>query len=327
MAATAARPISISYTSFGVYDECPQKWLFQYCKGHSYSRNSVLRLQRKLAPWATFSGSVIDGVIRRVLLSRRNRGKWPAAERVMELADLAVTEGLDFSSGWREATKHSLAPPEHKNGHQPLDRHFYSEAVSDEEIAASRGEVERCVRHFMDSEIRALIDGSPVSTWWEIKRPGQLPESFLYADAEVWVAPDLILERDGLLHIIDWKSGKSDAWAYDRAMRQMHWYAFYAAWVHKIAPSRILLRPVWLKVPDLSESLAVRSADLNTVARAIRDRRETLASRLHPVTQEPTTLDAWPMRPQARRCAECSFRGTCPGAAQVKADGAFAINA
>lgn len=305
--------LSVSHLSYSTFDNCRRAWLLRY----GYNRLpgapvwTVLE-QRRLAPWQTFAGGVVDRVISRSLLEYRATGRWPddLPERAREIS----RKWWEVSVRWVRGLGHRQ-PDEIKQQiriYNPLDRHYYREPFTPDERQAIHEQVEVSLATFSSGPIPKLIEGFPLEGWRGPAEPGEPLRWYQMGRVPVWSMHDFAMSSDDRTIIIDWKTGKRSQWSYDDAVEQLHWYALCAVCDWQVPADKITLMPVWLYPDLMANEHPVSTERLEEIAKAIEDRFDLL-NRMLPPDDSPASLDEWPMTEQLWRCKGCQFRGWCEG--------------
>ncbi len=311
---------SISFTRYKTYDECPRRWLYQY-------RSSLLpgapvwpvEQQRKLAPWQTFAGKVVDAAIGEILHRYKREGKWP--EDARKIAQDLGSRGWAFSKEWVQKVKQHASWPKSEHGFQPLDRHYYHEPFTEDERQAIRERVVRCAENFIQSGIPGFISGFDPECWRGPRLPSEPIPQFDLDGVTVWAAPDFALVTPEITYLIDWKTGALHGTSYHSAMTQLHWYALFATRALGVAPESIRLMPVWLYPEVEVEEMPVRVQDLEDLQEQILDRYRLLCDLLPGVERLAADLEDWPHTSRASLCKGCVFRQSCGGATRTALQG------
>ena len=304
---------TVSYSTYRTYDECPRKWLLSQLADHlPVALEWQAKQQKTLASWDMFAGAVVDATIASALEHFRQHGAWPA--QLHEIANIHRVQAWQFSKKWATHIRDDYPGPWPKTPpYQPLDRHYYAEPVSEEELRQATATIRQCVERFQHSPVRAFVTSFPVEQWRGPRPPGALPPWCKVGNAPTYAAWDFALVSDEATYILDWKSGKRTAWSEANADEQLLWYALYAAIEWQIPLHAIQVAAVWLSYDG---DLAFRSVDPDHVQHLIdriNARHQELRRRIRLDAFGKIALEDWPMATKTARCRKCPFRGVCDG--------------
>jgi CRISPR/Cas system-associated exonuclease Cas4 (RecB family) len=170
--------------------------------------------------------------------------------------------------------------------------------------------VERCLRNFLESRWCSWLAGDArrYRTQWVIEPGdyGQIRIGGLKAYCKVDFA---FPTGDGLVHILEWKTGRPDR-AYHNA--QLRGYAAYARETFAKAPENIRPYLVYLDDPYEERSLPITEEDLGDLARTVRDQTlEMYGYCEDPQQNTPLPRERFPMTELPATCRFCNFRELC----------------
>jgi hypothetical protein len=306
-------PLTLSYTSYRLYDDCPRQWLYQRAT-HRLPGAPLWHLiaQGACAPAATFVGGIVDAALTHALLHFREHRAWPAD--IPDYAHRTTLDSWQFSLDWVNARLRREPWPKSDRNFRPLDRHLYQDGFTPEEKADIRARIRLCIENFEASDIRRFIESTDPHAWLGPRAPGEPIPNFDLDGVTVWAAPDFALRHEGRLYVIDWKTGRSDGYAYSAAIRQLHWYALHAVHAWDTSPEAITLVPVFLAPAAQHEEHPVAADDLAELTEAIHLRHRLLTERLAPEVPFPLREEEWELAQRQGLCRACVFRGGCEGA-------------
>jgi len=217
-----ADPLALSYTSYRLYDDCPRQWLYQRAADRLPGAPLWhLIEQGACAPAATFVGGIVDAALTHALLHFREHRAWPTG--LYGYARSVAGAAWAYSRHWADERRNGTTWPKSDRGFRPLDRHYYAEHFTEEETADLKARIRLCLENFEASDIRRFIESTDPDAWLGPRAPGEPIPMFDLDGVTVWAAPDFALRHDGRLYVIDWKTGRSDGFAYSAAIRQLHW--------------------------------------------------------------------------------------------------------
>jgi len=193
-----------------------------------------------------------------------------------------------------------------------LHEHYYPQfsEISDREIMQVIADVVKtCLTNFQNDVLPML------ST---IKREDEIdvavvgkgdPEHFMFEGVKIYAIPDYVFVRDGIWHILDWKSGKLKA----EHMEQVALYALWAKVKHGISPDKIQLQLEYLQ-HSTRERFKVTDEDLEKVKDRIRESVQDMSQYLvEGDLSKNTALPKyeWDLCYEPSICHQCSFFELC----------------
>lgn len=170
--------------------------------------------------------------------------------------------------------------------------------------------VERCLRNFLESRWRSWLAGEArrYRTQWVIE-PGDYGQIRIGGYKAYCKVDFAFPADDGLVHILEWKTGRRDR-AYHNA--QLRGYAAYARETFAKAPANVRPYLVYLDDPYEERSLRITEEDLDDLAGTVRN--QTLAMYEYcedPRQNIPLPRERFPLTDQAATCRFCNFREFC----------------
>ncbi|MBR5024007.1 MAG: PD-(D/E)XK nuclease family protein, partial [Victivallales bacterium] len=245
-------------------------------------------------------GSIIHDLIKDTLTAySRGEAVFPTADELKEKALQAMR------SGWRDSVNQVWKQYPKKTN---LFELYYGDGkhVPKEETDAIKERVLECVDNFANSAVVRTIKSVPFLNW----KPIDTLDTFQIDDLKVWCAVDFAYtDPDGVLHIIDWKTGseKKDALRF-----QLGCYALYALekWftpIEKTAPHGVFLYD-GARMSDFS----VDAALLVSVKDQILTSAQAMKAKLKDVANNVAEEEDFPCNPNEYNCRSCNFREVCP---------------
>lgn len=308
--------ISLSHSGLTLYEQCPRRYALKHLSDYlPVPLRWEVKLQGRLAPWATVVGKIVDETLATALLHFREEGKWP--DDLYRIAWEIAGEWWRFSQGWVVAVKGDQACPISRR-FQPLDRHYYGEEVSGEEIRRLKGHIQLCLENWLASPLPELIAKSDPSCWRGPRRPGEPPSQFLLEGLPLWAAPDFAIRTEERTWIWDWKTGTLTTGSFLRARDQLLWYALLATREWGVPVEQLRLVPVWLLPCFVANEMEVTQAALDLLVRRIRERQWLLSGLIQLSAGGELPLELWPVTEHVPLCRTCPFRGSCEGARRLQ---------
>lgn len=172
--------------------------------------------------------------------------------------------------------------------------------------------IEICLRNLVESERFDWLTGVATQSadQWIVDPPG-FGEARLEGE-KVYFKVDFLIPLGGLLHILDWKTGKRDP---SKHRKQLMGYATWASYHFELPAERVRPTIAYL-FPDYEEVAETFSGDdLKSFAVQIRAERDEMYRFCRdPDSNIPLDKSAFPTIEDQRICSYCSFRALCyPG--------------
>ena len=297
---------SWSVSRHQLFTSCPKAYYYNHYGswgGWEADANETTRklyILKNIRPMVTWIGSIIHDLIRDTLTAySRGESAFPTADELKEKALQAMR------NGWRDSVNQVWKQYPKKTN---LFELYYGDGkhVPKEETDAIKERVLECVDNFANSAIVKTIKSVPFLNW----KPIDTLDTFQIDDLKVWCAVDFAYtDPDGVLHIIDWKTGseKKDALRF-----QLGCYALYALekWftpIEKIAPHGVFLYD-GARMSDFS----VDAALLVSVKDQILTSAQAMKAKLKDVANNVAEEEDFPCNPNEYNCRNCNFREVCP---------------
>lgn len=212
-------------------------------------------------------------------------------------------------SAWDESTgKQWLADPK-KNC---LHEHYYPDfcGLNEREMMVEVAEdVKLCLENFRRHAIPRLEGVTPAMEI-PVRAGGRgMPEHMMFEGVRVYAIPDYVYVREGMWHIVDWKSGGPHAEHLD----QIRLYALWARTQHGASAAQMRLRLEYLGLGECVE-VPVTDDDLDQSAERIRESVQDMAQYLEEAdirANRPQPKEDWDLCYLPSLCRRCSFWELC----------------
>lgn len=297
---------TLSWLAYGRYEECPRKWFYSYML-EDYKGDDLwhLKQQKNLMPWGTLPGRVVDDLVTATLRHFRRTGNAPV--NIASKASNRIKDYVDFSRRWTESV-HLGKPWPRDQILQPLDRIFFCEDPTIEEIEEAQTFIEACLKNFEDSDFyRGFRESPPDQMVFTRDNPDYIWPWLDDRGVPVYISFDLAYRRGETWWIVDWKTGNPQK-SLERTLEQLHWYAALLVLHWGISPDKIRLVAGYLASPaELSEH-AVNEDRLEGIRRAWRVRHRDLAERMAKISP---LIQYFPTTIHKHLCSACLYR-SCP---------------
>lgn len=215
-----------------------------------------------------------------------------------------------------EIVEKILAGKTYRTNPQPLDRHYYGQALTDTELDQLQERVRKCLEGFLASGL--LTELCKLNrAWWDlIKTENDRAIKWDLDEVPVSSALDFHVHRPGRwLCIIDWKSG---FYTDEDDGLQLASYSLWGQQAKGLPPERVRVQHARLvEAPDL-QARVVSTAELEAARATVRAQHAKELSYLErtawPNGRSAYLADrsAFPPRPSVRACTTCKFRAICP---------------
>jgi hypothetical protein len=277
-----------SLSRYDLFSLCKRKYFFHYYT--KYDRDVPVRRLNRFKDLVTLpleTGSIVHEVIE-VLLNRL----------------CTTAEAIDrprFITFADQAIEHSLQG-------KTFEEVVYGErdAVGVDDLQTK---VHACLENLLASDrFRWLVEeAAPASGEWIIDPPGY-GETRL-DELKVYIKVDVLFPLGDELHILDWKTGKTDP---GKHRKQLVGYATWASIHFGIDPERVRPTLAYL-YPEYEEvQQSFTSADLQAFAVQVRAETNEMYEYCRDIEQNiPLDKDAFPRVDDERICVQCAFRGIC----------------
>jgi hypothetical protein len=185
-----------------------------------------------------------------------------------------------------------------------LFEHEYTVELKPDVWRALRGNVVTCLRNFfrlplLDKVRRTAPEHWSIEHWSKV---------FDFEGTPVWIAPDFgYWDADGLLTLVDWKTGATDA---DATAFQLGCYALYAREVLGVEPAQVELLEANLREPAVTP-LAWDDTRLQRVREQLRLSIRSMHAYLLDPEANVARLEDFEQTEERRICRRCNFRVVC----------------
>lgn len=277
-----------SLSRYDLFSLCKRKYFFHYYA--KYDRDVPIRRLNRFKELVTMPleiGSIVHEVIERLLNRLRATAETIDRPRFLAFADQAIEHSLQGKT---------------------FEEVVYSEtdAVVVEDL---RPKVHACLENLLASDrFRWLVEEAATSSGeWIIDPPGY-GETRL-DDLKVYIKVDVLFPLGDEIHILDWKTGKTDP---GKHRKQLVGYATWASIHFGIDPARVRPTLAYLYPAYDEVQQSFTAADLRSFAVQVRAETNEMYEYCRDVEQNiPIEKDAFPRIDDPRVCAQCAFRGIC----------------
>jgi len=277
-----------SLSRYDLFSLCKRKYFFHYYT--KYDRDIPVRRLNRFKELVTLPlevGSIVHEVIEVLLNRLRTTAEAIDRPRFITFADQAIGRSLQGKA---------------------FEEVVYGEmdAVAVDHL---QPKVHACLENLLASDrFRWLVEeAAPASGQWIVDPPGY-GETRLDG-LKVYVKVDVLFPLGEEIHILDWKTGKTDP---GKHRKQLVGYATWASIHFGIDPARVRPTLAYLYPAYEEVQQSFTSADLQSFAVQVRAETNEMYEYCRDIEQNiPLDKDAFPHIDDERICAQCAFRGVC----------------
>jgi hypothetical protein len=282
------------------FQDCRRKYYYHYYGAwggwESDAAADVRRLYilKQLASRQMWAGRVVHDAIEMALHVYREGRDVPAEPFIADVIERMRNEWRSSKAGrYRESPK-TLA----------LFEHEYALDLKPEVWQALSRNVVTCLRNFFRLPLLEAVRKT-APEHWSIEHWSKV---FDFEGTSVWIAPDFgYWNTDGLLTLVDWKTGASDS---EATAFQLGCYALYAREVLGVAPSQVDLLEANLREPTVTP-LAWDDARLETIREQLRLSIRSMRAYLVDPVANRARIEDFERTEELRICRWCNFRTVC----------------
>ena len=300
---------SWSHSASGDFENCRRKrYWSKYGAWGGWERDATsecktaYRLNKMTNRFCLYGIAAEDAVM--WMLKEVQAGRNPTQEQAFDaVARPALRKAWDESKGkaWERFPKAAC-----------LHEHYYPQFnnMTDREIMEQIANVVKgCLKGFEEKVLPRLADVTPeMEVQVGVVGKGD-PEHFFFEGVKIYAIPDYVFVRDGVWHILDWKSGA----AKDIHREQVGLYALWAWEKHQIPPEKVVLSLEYLQHGE-HQTFTVSSEDLEGVRDRIRESVQDMSQYLvDSDIQKNLALPKpeWDMCYEPGLCKSCEFFQLC----------------
>jgi hypothetical protein len=282
------------------FQDCRRKYFYQYYGSWGGwapdAAPDVRRLYilKQLASRQMWAGRVVHDAIEMALHVFREGRTVPVEPFIADVVERMRGEWRSSRAAHYRQDPRTLA----------LFEHEYAVELKPDVWRALRGNVVTCLRNFfrlplLDKVRRTAPEHWSIEHWSKV---------FDFEGTPVWIAPDFgYWDADGLLTLVDWKTGATDT---DATAFQLGCYALYAREVLGVEPARVELLEANLREPAVTP-LAWDDTRLQRVREQLRLSIRSMYAYLLDPEANVARLEDFEQTEERRICRRCNFRVVC----------------
>ncbi len=285
------------------FEACPRQYFYSYYGAwggwseRADPKTRTLYVLKKLQTRQQWMGATVHNCLRWVLTELREKGRAPSEDAALRALGRRLQKDFtDSGEGlYWEKPREACGLLEHE--YDDLE-------VGDEVWAGLFEKALSAVSVFYRGEPAGVLQALAPDQWLDLERLA----SFDADGVKVWVQLDCAYRRDGILHIIDWKTGKADA---ESTRAQLALYAWYAHVAWAADPSAI--EPSEYNLGG-GEWIAhhFTAADFEPVRARIAAGAAAMRALLDDPAQNRAREDRFALTDGEKTCRKCPFRRVCP---------------
>ena len=282
------------------FEDCRRKYFYHYYGawgGWEHDAAADVRrlyILKQLASRQMWAGRVVHDAIEMALHVYREGRDVPVEPFIADVVERMRGEWRSSRAGrYRESPK-TLA----------LFEHEYALDLKPEVWQALSRNVVTCLRNFFRLPLLEAVRKT-TPEHWSIEHWSKV---FDFEGTLVWIAPDFgYWNADGLLTLVDWKTGASDT---DATAFQLGCYALYAREVLGVEPSQVDLLEANLREPTVTP-LLWDDARLEAIREQLRLSIRSMRAYLVDPGANAARIEDFERTEELRICRWCNFRTVC----------------
>lgn len=310
---TISNDLTWSVSRAGLFQSCQRAYYYKYYgywgawERNADPQNKLLHILRNVRTMILWAGGIVHDTIQEALLECKATGKVPVLEALQEAATLKLRKG------WLESVNHEWesAPSKHVNlfelyyGNE--DNYGSCTKLPREQTDAIKQRVMDALDAFAHSQALKDILDTPRENWLTIDNK----ESCFDLDGiKVWAIIDFAyMGNDGMLHIIDWKTGRERP---AQLRFQLACYSIYAMRTWNVGLDKIALHGVLLNDGGRRTDNTVDQGLIDSVTEQIKTSFGAMKSKLTDVDNNLVNEEDCPCNPSDINCSSCPFLRVCP---------------
>jgi len=285
------------------FDECPRKYYFQYYGSwggwnrDAEPRTRELYILKNLETRQMWAGKHVHRAIEEILKEIHTGRELPPEE---------IT-GEGMLEAMRNDFKQSRAGAYRENPKKAcgLFEHEYNIQVSDEQWKQSADNARLCLHNFYVSALLKEIRKMPEEAWLEVEQFS----GFSLSGLRVLVQLDFAFRAHDIIHIYDWKTGKSD---FDNSQIQLACYVLYAVDKWKVARDKVTASALYL-ADNIEKPATLDEERLQDARDFIQESADEMSFLLaDPQNNIPVDEDEFGFAENEWACKRCNFLKVCP---------------
>ena len=297
-----------SWSRHEMFYQCPRKIYWQYYGSWNgweadAAKDAALSYRLKqIRSVAMLVGGTLHEVVRERLLMRAGSGGPVPAQQIQDEVERRVLKRL------RESRNRDWERFGNPKQYAVLFEDYYGPGMEERERETAVALARECAAGFSASVYARRAFAVPKKRLRIIDPTDFEAMKIGIDDVLVYAAPDLVVEdEEGLLHIVDWKTGKSGK----ADIAQLAVYGLYAAEklggpLERVVAHLVYVRTgEWEKYDNLREGVAEARRRISTYTADVRSRLTDVENNV------AGDIDLFPMTDNRLLCRRCKFQEIC----------------
>lgn len=294
-----------------LFQNCQRAYYYNYYASwggwsKDASPETILAYQLKnLKPMILWAGGIVHETIKEALTQFASSGTVPTAEALQAAARAKM------NAGWLECIHQEWKTlPSKKTNLFELyygnpDEYGTCTKLPREQTDAIKQRVMDALDAFAHAPVLKTILATPTSNWKVIDELS----NFFIGPIKVWCAVDFAYtDEDGVLHIIDWKTGNEHK---ATLRQQLACYALFACKIWDASLEKLTLQGVFLNDGGRLSTYPIAPDLLTSVTSQIEASYASMKSKLSDPEKNIAEIDSFPPSPSEYNCQTCPFRRLC----------------
>jgi hypothetical protein len=193
-----------------------------------------------------------------------------------------------------------------------------------DQYKSAKDQVERCVKNFRSSAAWKFIKTTNSTHWFAVDPDHRQMSKFKFEVAPlhfvtVYAGYDFAFRHDGLIYIVDWKTGHKTPMGAEEALRQLAVYGLHFINHPQIRAKGVEIRTqaIWLEEPSVWNPEPISTANFQEAEHNIKTQFEIERARNRVEVRKNGEIitiaerSAYQCRPELPKCAGCKFGLIC----------------
>lgn len=310
MAKQLSNDLTWSVSRAQLFQNCQRAYYFNYYgswggwDSAAPERTRQLYILKNIKPMVMWAGSIVHDLIKQALEQYSMTRVLPSTSDLQNQARRQLRQGWteSVSQAWRTAPKKTNLHELYYGNGKTLPR---------EDTDRIKARVYDSLEAFVNSATLKAILTVPFVQW----KPIDILDSFQVEEYKVWCAVDFAYtDREGVLHIVDWKTGGENPVT---LRQQLACYALYAMDKWKCPVEQLALHGVFLNDGGRRSDYPVDAALLISVKDQILLSVQAMRRKLRDPEQNLAEEEDFPLTENLNACESCVFCEACPRFAQA----------
>ncbi|NLZ64140.1 MAG: PD-(D/E)XK nuclease family protein [Lentisphaerae bacterium] len=305
MAKQLSNDLTWSVSRAQLFQNCQRAYYFNYYgswggwDSAAPERTRQLYILKNIKPMVMWAGSIVHDLIKQAL------EQYSMTRVLPSISDLQNQARRQLRQGWTESVSQAWrTAPKKTNLHELY--YGNGKTLPREDTDRIKARVYDSLEAFVNSATLKAILTVPFVQW----KPIDILDSFQVEEYKVWCAVDFAYtDREGMLHIVDWKTGGENPVT---LRQQLACYALYAMDKWKCPVEQLALHGVFLNDGGRRSDYPVDAALLISVKDQILLSVQAMRRKLRDPEQNLAEEEDFPLTENLNACESCVFCEACP---------------